>query len=290
MTNQTKAFLCAVSTVLMWSTVSTAFKLALNEAHTLSVLSYAMLVAGIVLFFYVLLTKEYKKIFQLNKTSWLRLGYLTAILYLYHIVLFLGYAGLPVQIALPINYFWTVLLAIFGAVFLRQKLSKKSLFWLFFAFSGIIFIGLGSDSKNFSIEFFSLFCIACSSVLYALYWILTAKEQGSPILKIFICFFLCAVIGFINLYVCGMPLTLPPKALYPTVYIGLFELSIPFILWYYAMTRTDSVSRIATLPLCSPFLSLLWAYMFLNEQIQYINLLGLSIIIFGTLMQQKSQK
>lgn len=290
MTNQTKAFLCAAGTVLMWSTVSTAFKLALNKAHTLSVLSYAMLVAGIVLFFYVLLTKEYKKIFLLCKASWLRLGYLTAVLYLYHIVLFLGYAGLPVQIALPVNYFWTVLLAVFGAVFLKQKLTPKALFWLLFAFSGIVFIGFGSTETQFDTEFFSLVCIACSSVLYALYWILTAKDKSSPMLKIFICFFLCSVIGFFNLHACGMPLSLPREAFYPTVYIGLFELSIPFILWYYAMTRTDSVSKIATLPLCSPFLSLLWAYIFLNEQIRYINLLGLSIIIFGTLMQQKSQK
>lgn len=289
MTHQTKAYIFAVLTVLMWSTVSTAFKLALNEAHTLLVLTYAMFTASLVLFFYIIITKDLQKILSLKNRNWLNLAVLTAVLYIYHIVLFLGYAGLPVQIALPINYFWTVLLAVFSAVFLKQKLSAKEVFWLLFAFSGIILISFTSKSPAFSVQPSSLFYIAASAVLYALYWVFAAKEQSPAMLKIFLCFFGCALLGFINLAVLKMPLSLPQKALLPTLYIGLFELSIPFIFWYYAMTYTVSVSKIATIPLCSPFLSLLWANMFLNEQIRFSSLIGLSLIIFGTLMQQKTK-
>ena len=287
MKTQTKAYCFAILTVLLWSTVSTAFKLALFHASSLQVLSYAMLIASAVLFIFILLSKEYTKIHKFNISSIKNIIFQTIILYFYHIVLFLGYSGLPVQIALPINYFWTILLAIFGVFFLQQKMSLKEIFWLFFAFSGIILISLGTKHQTSKIELIYLLYIGLSPILYALYWIFTTKDTLPPITKLFFCFFLCSICGFLNAYIIDETIIIPEKAIYPIIYIGLFELSIPFILWFYAMQYTDSIAKIATIPLCSPFLSLLWAYLILNEKIHLINIIGLLIIILGTIMQQK---
>ncbi len=290
MNKQTKAYFFAILTVLLWSTVSTAFKLALFHATSTQVLSYAMLIASIVLFLFVLISKEYKKINQFSKKNINSILFQTIILYFYHIVLFLGYSGLPVQIALPINYFWTILLALFGTIFLKQKMSTKEIFWLFFAFSGIILISLGTKKHTTQIEYIYIFYISLSPILYALYWIITTKETIPALPKLFLCFFLCSICGFINMLILNQHLIITEKALYPIIYIGLFELSIPFILWYYAMQYTDSIAKIATIPLYSPFLSLLWAYLILEEKIQLINILSLIVIITGTIMQQRIQK
>ncbi len=290
MNTQTKAYFFAILTVLLWSTVSTAFKLALFHATSIQVLSYAMLVASIILFIFIVISKEYKKICQFNITSIKNILFQTIILYLYHIVLFLGYSGLPVQIALPINYFWTILLAIFSVIFLHQKMTLKEVFWLFFAFSGIIFISFGTTSSHTTIQLQYLIYIGLSPILYALYWIFSTKDTLPAITKLFFCFFLCSICGFLNAYILNQDIIIHEKSIYPIIYIGFFELSIPFILWYYAMQYTDSITKIATIPLCSPFLSLFWAYLILGEKIQFINIISLLIIIIGTLMLQKIQK
>ena len=78
-----------------------------------------------------------------------------------------------------------------------------------------------------------------------------------------------------TLFIQKETLILPQSALLPTFYIGLFELSIPFLLWDKAIYYTKSMSKIATIPLISPFFALLWAHCILGEQIQFINIIGL---------------
>ena len=54
-----------------------------------------------------------------------------------------------------------------------------------------------------------------------------------------------------------------------------------------ALRLTSSVARISTLPFLVPFLALFWISLVIHEPIAWTTLLGLSIIISGTFMQQR---
>ena len=109
-------------------------------------------------------------------------------------------------------------------------------------------------------------------------------------IKLFLGFLGASLLGFITLFFRNEPFVLPQDAIPPTCYIGLIELSIPFILWDKALQYTKSISKIATIPLISPFFALLWANSILNEHINPLSIIGLLFIVGGIFMQQKNQK
>lgn len=287
--SQSKANLYALGTVLLWSTVSTAFKLALAKASVLLVFTYAMLLASVILFLYLLLKKEISLLFSLSGKEYCSCFLLSCMLFLYYNCLFIGYTGLPVQIAQPINYAWTIMLALLGCLILKQSLKRREIFWILFAFIGVVIISTGNASTVKEENSLSLFCIFLSTFLYALYWIYNTKNPLPSNIKLFLGFFGAGLLGLSTLLFQQETLLWPQSALLPTCYIGLFELSIPFLLWDKAILYTKSISKIATIPLISPFLALLWAQCILGEQIQFINIIGLLFIVFGIFMQQKTK-
>lgn len=288
--NQTKANYYAFGTVFIWSTVSTAFKLALAKASVLLVFTYAMLLASGILFLYLVLKKETAHLFSLDRKEFCSCLPLSFMLFIYYNSLFIGYSGLPVQIAQPINYAWTIMLALLGCLILKQRLSRREIFWILFAFAGVVIISSGNTSTIKAGNGFSLFCIFLSTILYALYWIYNTKNPLAGTVKLFLGFFGAGISGLAVLILQKETLFLPQSALLPTCYIGFFELSIPFLLWDKALSYTKSVSKIATIPLISPFFALLWANCILGEQIRFINIIGLLFIVCGIFMQQKSKK
>lgn len=288
--NQTKANCYALGTVLLWSTVSTAFKLALAKASVLLVFTYAMLLASCVLFLYLLIKKKLPYLFKATKKEVCSCFFLCLMLFTYYNALFIGYTGLPVQIAQPINYGWTIMLAILSCFILKQKLTRIEIFWICFAFIGVLIISLGNSSTMVESNGLSIFCIFLSTLLYPLYWIYNTKNPLPGTVKLFLGFSGAGILGVCTLLFKNETLLLPQSAILPTCYIGLFELSIPFLLWDRAIYYTKSMSKIATIPLISPFFALLWANCILGEQIKFINIIGLICIVFGIFMQQKNKK
>ena len=290
MQNQTKAFLYASITVLLWSTVSTAFKLALQEMSPLQLITLSMSISSILLTIFIIITGEYKNLIKATKQELLvslRPGFM---LFIYYMALFLAYERLPAQIAQPINYSWALMLAVLSAWILRQKLSLREFCCLLFAYSGIVIISIGGVKYLGTPNIFGLACVIFSTFLYALYWIYSTKTALSNANQLFISFLVSAFCGIFTLTITQQNLILSTKVLLPALYIALFELTIPFILWGMAMRYTQSIARIASLPFLSPFLALFWVSLILKEQIAPTTYIGLAIILAGTYMQQRMKK
>ena len=71
MTNQVRAFIYAGLTVFIWSTVSTAFKLALSGMTPLQLIYISMLTAAVFHGIVLLLRKEYRQLVNLRGRNWL---------------------------------------------------------------------------------------------------------------------------------------------------------------------------------------------------------------------------
>jgi len=71
-----------------------------------------------------------------------------------------------------------------------------------------------------------------------------------------------------------------------SIYIGLFEMGITFVVWLEALRSTSYTARISNLVYLSPFLSLLLVSWLVGEKIMMYTLTGLAFIIGGILIQQ----
>ncbi len=289
MHNQSKAYLLTLLTVTFWGTSASAFKIALRFVEPYSLLFFSVFFSTLALFLVILLQGKTGLLFKLNRLqfSWLAvLGLLNP--FLYYTILFEAYSLLPGQIAMSINYGWPFALTLLSVPILRQKLNRVQITAVVVSFAGALLIATKGNLADFEgISKTGLILAFSSTVIWASFWLVNAKERSDPVIKLFwgFCF------GLFYTTVCSPllgPIAMPePKAFLPLVYIGLFEMGITFVLWLTALQLSSSAARIGNLVYIAPFLSLLFLRIVIGETIHPTTFIGLFIIVGSILFQEK---
>ena len=284
MTKETKAVVYAAIAVLSWSTVATAFKMALKYLSHDEMLTVACVAS--LLGFTVLLTVQRKwgDLARLSAKEWGRmalLGLLNPVAY--YLVLFKAYDLLPAQVAQPINYAWPIVLLVLLALFGGQPIPRKKYIGMFLSLGGVALISLGGGGlTGSSLSVAGLLLAALSALLWALYWMVNkrvvAKMDSSLVLWV----------SFLVSSVVMLLMTAPRLAQHITLqgalasgYVGWFEMGIPFICFGAAMRMTSNPALINQLCYLSPFLSLFFIATILGETILLTTYIGLALIVGG---------
>ena len=292
MDKQKRAYLYAILAVAFWSTVATAFKIALRSIDFLQLLFYSSLVAVIVLFIIIILQgklKLFKNLTGRDYRRYLLTGFLNP--FFYYVVLFKAYSLLPAQIAQPLNYTWPIMLVLLSIIFLKQKISYKSILAIFVSFLGVVIISLQGNLNIFHItNIFGVFLALGSSIIWALFWIINVKDKNDEAIKLFMSF----AFGFIFIFIANISFT---KIIIPdfsgmtaSIYVGIFEMGITFFLWMKAMQISQTNDKICNLVYLSPFVSLIFIHFILGETIYYTTFIGLIFIVAGILLQKLVEK
>jgi len=288
MKSQTVAYKYALSAIFLWSTVATAFKIALEYLSPLELVLYASISSMIVLFAVICYQKklgEVTKHFRAHFKIILLLGGLNP--FLYYLVLFKAYELLPAQEAQAINYTWALMLAFFAVIFLKQRLTLKDIIAGIICYFGVLIIA--TKGTPFSLNFSNLEGVGyalLSTILWSMYWILNTKSKVDPIVGLF-SNFLISIPLILTYFIFTQPLELPSiEGILAASYVGLFEMGITFVFWLKAMQSATSTSKIANLIFISPFISLVFIYFIVGEEIYFSTIIGLCAIIFGLFIQQ----
>jgi drug/metabolite transporter (DMT)-like permease len=206
--------------------------------------------------------------------------------------LFKAYDLLPAQEAQAINYTWALMLAFLSVIFLKQKLTIKDILAGIICYFGVLIIS--TKGEPFSLNFSNIdgvLLALLSTVLWSMYWIINTKQKADPIVGLFSNFLVSLPIIIIY-FLLTQPLVLPDiKGILAASYVGLFEMGITFFFWLKAMQSATSTAKIANLIFISPFISLIFIYFIVGEQIYISTIFGLTTIILGLILQQfKSSK
>jgi len=296
-TDSKKAILYGLATVSIWSTVASAFKIALRDLAPLQLLFCACTVSIAVLTAILLEQGKLGEIVRMGRKETLRcalLGLLNP--FLYYTILFKAYDLLPAQEAQPINYTWAVTLSLLSVPLLGQKLSFKALAAILLSYLGVVVISTHGDLLG--MHFSSLTGVALalgSTVIWALYWIFNTRSRANPMAGLLLSF----LTGFPFILAATLLFSeLPPLAAGPLVaatYVGVFEMGITFALWltamkYAARPEGGGTARVANLIFLSPFLSLVFIHFLVGEAIHPATVVGLAFIIAGNVLMQYSPK
>jgi len=288
MSNQKKSYLFALSAILLWSTVSTAFKIALKELDYIQLLFISSFVATIILAIIIIFQKKGQLIFSSTKKELANsafVGFLNP--FAYYLILFKAYSLLPAQIAQPLNYTWPIVLVLLSAPLLKQKLYKKSIIALFVSFIGVFVISTQGNLTEFKIDNpFGVALAAGSSIIWALFWILNVKDKRDEIIKLFYNFLFGTIYTLIIILLFSDIRFEFSKSFISAIYIGFFEMGFTFVLWLKALQYATSNEKISNLVYLSPFMALIFINLILKEEIFYTTLIGLIFIIAGIFIQQ----
>ncbi|MGB2804956.1 MAG: DMT family transporter [Candidatus Zixiibacteriota bacterium] len=288
MEKQKQAYLYAITAVLFWSTVASAFKVSLRYLDFLQLLFFSS-IASIIIFFLILLIQNKLSFFkEYSGKDYLRsamLGFLNP--FLYYVVLFKAYSLLPAQEAQPLNYTWSIVLVLLSIPILRQKIGLKSILAILISYFGVLVISTRGDI--FGLTFSNptgVFLALGSSVIWALFWIYNIKDKRDEVAKLFLNF-LFGVVFILIAMLLSSRLRIPSAAgIAGAAYVGLFEMGITFVLWLKALKLSRTTAQVSNLIYLSPFVSLVLIRFVVGETILISTIIGLIFIVAGIIMQQ----
>lgn len=286
--NIDKSVVYALFAVICWSTVATAFKMALSGMSFLMLLGISSFAASFSLLIILIWNGKIRKLLELDAKTLGLLAFKGSLNpFLYYLILFKAYELLPAQEALILNYTWPIMLVFFSIIFLKQKVLKFDIPSILICFTGVLLIATKGQFQN--IEFvngFGTFLALISSVVWAFYWIMNMKSSVDSSIQLFVGFSSGFILTSLTavFYSSGFSIE-SPEAIWAGVYVGLFEMSIPFLLWQLALTKAKSSASVSRFVFLSPFISLIFIALILHEQIFWTSVLGLILIIAGILVQ-----
>lgn len=289
MNSNNKSVIYALIAVLSWSTVATAFKLSLTYFSNYEMLLVACLTS---LFFFALLMTVKRRwgfVLGLSYRQWIYfslIGLLNPVAY--YLVLFRAYDLLPAQIAQPINYAWPIVLLIFLAVFAKKPIPKEKYIGMFLSLLGVGVISFGGgDVNSLSLPINGLLLAIFSAALWAFYWIANNmnKMKVDGYVTLFITFLMGSIYLLIGTFFVDVNLD-NISGILSSMYVGAFEMGIPFIFFSMAISKTSNPALINQLCYLSPFMSLFFISVFLGEEIVFTTYIGLVLIVFGLIFNQ----
>ena len=289
MKQQKKAYLLALIAILFWSTMSSAFKITLGFISFEQLLFWSTLMGIFTLFIILIFQKQFNKEL-LKPTSLINsavMGFFNP--FLYYLVLFKAYDLLEAQVAGVLNYSWPIVLVILSVIFLKQKIPIYSFLALLISFAGIIIIGTKGDPLQMKFdEPLGVGLALLSALFWGIYWTLNLKDKKrSSQVKIFFNLIFGLIYLLIYLWIKNIAIILPSwQAIMGAVYIGLFELSITFVIWLTALKLSSNTAKVSNLVYLSPVIALFWIWLTVGEKIHLSTIAGLFFIVGGILIQQ----
>jgi drug/metabolite transporter (DMT)-like permease len=292
-TNQKKAYFFALLAVVFWSTMSSAFKITLRYIAFDQLLLWSSLFGAITL---LLINQFGKKAINFQKLTGKELlassimGFFNP--FLYYLVLFKAYELLEAQIAGTLNYIWPLVLVLMSIIFLKQKISIWSIIAILISFFGIVIISTHGNIVSFgNSSLMGIILAVGSAIFWAYYWILNMKDDREETGKIFLNLFFGFVYILLYLLLTSSSFSFPTGyALFGSIYIGIFEMSITFVIWLLALTNSENTAKVSNLIYLSPFIALFFIWFTVGEEIHFSTFVGLIFIVGGILLQQFIKK
>jgi len=288
MKQQKKAYLFALSAILLWSSVGSAFKISLRYISFIELLFYAALVSTLTLLLVLIFSKKLHLLLTLKPVNFLRASFLGLLNpFLYYVFLLQAYNLLLAQEAGTLNYIWPVVLVLLSIPLLKQKIGWISLAAILISFTGTVIIG--TQGNLFSLKFSNVTGVGLalgSAIFWALFWIINVKDPTDAVIKLFLSFVFGLI--YITIYLVFTKGFSPPplKGLAGAVYLGLFEMGITFVLWLMALKHSATTAKVSNLVYISPFISLFFIRFAVGETILISTILGLMMIVGGIFLQQ----
>ena len=285
-----KAKLLALTAVLFWSTAASAFKITLRWLSPYQLVLLSAAVSTSVLWIMVLLRSGRSMEKHTGGSALLKSAARGALNpFLYYLVLLEAYDRLPAQIAMVINYLWPVMLMLLSALLLGQAVTLRVAVSSAVSFCGIGVLALGGDPLGGGLSLPAMALALLSTVIWALYWVLNVRSRGDSVHKLAWSFsfglVLLVLYGLLTGSLQGI-LGIDVRGFLGTLYIGLFEMGITFVVWLTALRLASTTSEVGSYIYLTPFLALVFIGTAVGETIGITTVAGLLMVVAGILLQR----
>lgn len=277
--------------IIFWASIPVASKKILVELDSLQMLFYSTIFSFIVLGFILLIQKKHKIMRRYSGKDYFimaLLGFLGT--YLYYVLLYKAFELTTAQEGFILAYTWPILVLLLSFIILKEKVTLRKIFAVLLSFFGIIIIV--TQGKIFSLTFTNLpgdLLALLGAFVFALFSILGKKYNYDKTISAFVYFLSALIFTAISVLIFS-PLRAPSLTIWILLlYNGILVNGITYVWWFKALEKVDT-HIISTALYLTPFISLIYIWLFLNEKILLSSVIGLIVIVTGILIQSYSDR
>lgn len=282
---QKSAYIAALFTVILWASAFPAVRYCLGYYSPKSIMLLRFLISSIIFIIIAFIKKirlPYKKDLPLFIIDGL-IG-----LFLYMLFFNMGTKLIPSGVSSFIVSSSPIFSIILSVLILKEKIKINSWIGVFISFFGLMLISI-SQINNFSLNIGVLFLIgaALSTSLHSIFQRQLLKTYNPIETTAYSIFFATL---FMLFFIPDLIIEIPKVPLVVNsilVYLGIFPAAVAFLLWGYALSKTEKTSNITMFLYLSPFISSIIAYFWLHEKLSFLAIIGGIIIILGMILSDK---
>ncbi len=276
-----KHYIFAALAILLWSLMSTVAKLLLGTLDSFQLLCISSLFAALGLFAVVLLTGRLKSFGRYKARDYLRMTLIglpgTLV---YYVFFYTGTGMMAASQAFIVNYLWPIMSVVFACIILKERVTPMKLVAILLSFLGVIIV-VGEELLSFESGTLlgALFC-ALGAVSYGIFTALSQKYNYDKYISMMLAYGATFLLtGAYSLGAGGFP-SVGWVELVGIAFNGAVLMGLANTLWALALGAGDT-AKISNLAYITPFLSLIWNSIFLEEKIGVGSVVGLGVIMLG---------
>lgn len=285
-----KSYIFAALAILIWSSMATVSKILLVSADPYQVLCISALFGSLAMLILNIFNGKLKliKCYSFKDLAVMVSTGLLGNLF-YNLFYYLGADLIPASQAFIINYLWPIMSVVFACILLKERLTSRKLIAIAISFVGVITVA-GKDLLSFNgTTLLGAFFCALAAVFYGAFTAMNKRFKYdmhiSMMLSLFVTFLLTLIYklttnGFAPIDIANLA---------GLAWNGIFTLAAGSTLWALALNNGNT-AKISNLAYITPFLSLVWIFLFLKEPISLLSIAGLAVIVIGIFIQLKDNK
>lgn len=285
-----KTYFMAGIAILLWSTMATISKLLLGNFDQYQVLCISALFATLALFVVNLCSGKLKQLKNCGPKDYLHmLGSGLLGNFFYYVFYYAGASRLPASQAFIANYLWPIMSVVFACILLKERLTVRKCIAFGLSFLGVLTVA-GGDLLRFDTQTLSGMALcAGGAVCYGAFTVLNQKWNCDTLLSMMLS---CAASFLLSLLLTvaqGTQWSLDGLQAAGLAWNGIFCMASGSVCWALAL-KGSNTAKISNLAYITPFLSLVWAAVFLEEIPTLWSVGGLCLIVLGIFVQLKDNK
>jgi drug/metabolite transporter (DMT)-like permease len=284
-TKERISYIALAACILLWAFIPVATKKILTELDHYQMLFYSNVISFLAVGAYALIARKLAPVFTLKARDHLSLSLLGFLgTFLYFALLYGAIKHTDAAEGFILAYTWPIMVMILSAFLLGEELSISKVAAILICFVGIIVIATHGDVFSFQLTSPLGDALALvGALVWALFSVLSKKNNYDGVAATLIYFLVGSAFS-------ALPVLFGGGFVWPTsnirlwiLFNGLLINGISYIFWLKAL-EYGKTAILSTSLYLTPFISILYVYIFLGDPVSASSVVGLVLIVTGILM------